>query len=186
METKRNSDNNDSANLELVLEQFANGQKSQTKSLNDLALIINNLSEQLINFKEKLDNQKQNSASTDTLVIQEMVKKGVTDIKLIVATNHPKPILKKYQFLLFPEQDAKMFYKIVFGRWFLWLIVMLLLTNLYKFSIHYTDTKKEIDLQLLENNRIKQAWFRLYDLQNKSLKRLMDSAYYKAQDRGNR
>jgi hypothetical protein len=184
MDTQKKADNNERVNLELVLEELTNEQKSQTKSLNELMSAVNSLSNIVVNLKEEVHKPNPVSDSTDTLSIQEIVRKGVTDIKLIVATQQQKPILRKYQLLLFPEQDARMYYKIVFGRWILWLTVMLLLTNLYKFGVHYTDTKKEIDLQFLENNRIKQAWFRLYNLQNKSLKKLMDTAYFRTQDRG--
>jgi hypothetical protein len=52
--------------------------------------------------------------------------------------NKPQPVVKKFQILLFPEQDAKLFYKIVFGRWFLFLVLMLLIINLYKFSVHWS------------------------------------------------
>ena len=86
---------------------------------------------------------------------------------------------RKFQILLFPEQDAKLFYKIVFGRWLLWLTIMLFITNLYKFSINWSDNQKEIKLQNSETDRIKKAWNYLYFQEGKNIKRLMDSAYSK-------
>jgi len=82
--------------------------------------------------------------------------------------------------MLFPEQDAKLFYKIVFGRWFLFLVLMLLITDLYNFSVHWNDTQKEVQREELDNDRIKRAWFYLYDHQGKAGKRLMDSALNKS------
>jgi hypothetical protein len=61
--------------------------------------MINTLSEHVVNFKEELHKQKLISVSTDT----QMVRKGVSGIKSIVATQHQKPVIKKYQLLLFPE-----------------------------------------------------------------------------------
>jgi hypothetical protein len=180
METKRHSENSESTNLELVLEQFANEQKSQTKSINELISAINSLSKHVINFEEDLLKPKPISVSTNTLSIQEMIKKAVVEIKLIFAGQQQKPVLKKYQLLLFPEQDSKLFYKIVFGRWFLWLIVMLFLTNLYKFAIHESDNQKEIKVQVLQNDRIIQAWNYLYFKGDKVTKKLMDNAYYRS------
>jgi hypothetical protein len=99
----------------------------------------------------------------------------------LTVSNQPKAVTRKFQILLFPEQDAKLFYKIVFGRWFLWLTVMLFITNLYKWSVHYSDTQKEVKLQQLETDGIKKAWNYLYFTGGKSIKRLMDSAYSKIQ-----
>jgi hypothetical protein len=97
-------------------------------------------------------------------------------MKLIVGTK-PQPVIKKVQILLFPEQDAKLFYKIVFGRWFLFLVLMLLIDNLYNFTIHWSDNQKEVQREELENDRINKAWYYLYDHENKAGKKLMDSAY---------
>lgn len=183
MEAKRNADNNEIANLELVLEQIANVQKSQYKSINELILAINSLSGEVTNIKEAVQISKKSDVSTDTLPILEMIKKGVNDIKLTVLNQHQKPILKKYQLLLFPEQDSKLFYKIVFGRWFLWLTIMLFLTNLYKLSVHYIDIQKEIQLQILENDRIKKSWDKLYFNSNPGIKKLMDNTYSQTSDK---
>jgi hypothetical protein len=179
MEAKRNSESRESTNLELVLEQFANEQKSQTKSLNELVLAINSLSEHIIHFEERIHKSTPISVSANTMAIQEMVKNTFTEMHSIVDTQQQKPVLKKCQLLLFPEQDAKMFYKIVFGRWFLWLAIMLLLTNLYKFGVHWSDNEKEIQIQLLENNRIKYSWHYLYSNGDRGLKKLMDTIYSK-------
>lgn len=65
----------------------------------------------------------------------------------------------------------------MFGRWFLLLAIMPVLTNLYKFSIHWSDNQKEVKL---ENDRIKKAWHYLYSQQGKGIKRLMDSTYIKS------
>ena len=89
----------------------------------------------------------------------------------------PKSIVRKFQILLFPEKDARLFYKVVFSRWFLWLAVMLFLTNLYKWGIHYSDTQKEIKLVQVENDRIRKAWNYMYNNNGKDVKKLMEKAY---------
>ncbi len=58
---------------------------------------------------------------------------------------------------------------------------MLFITNLYKWSVHYSDNQKKIKLQQLETDRIKKAWDYLYFQERKSISRLMDSTYYKSQ-----
>jgi hypothetical protein len=47
-----------------------------------------------------------------------MVKRSIVDIKIIVSTQQQKPIVKKFQLLLFPEQDTKLFYKVAFANGF--------------------------------------------------------------------
>jgi hypothetical protein len=177
METKKNSETNEDAHLELVLEEFINEQKSQIKSINDLAVAITSYTDKLDNIEREINNLKPISGPTNTQPILDVIKTGITDIKRIATAQEQKPIVKKFQLLLFPEHDAKLFYKIVFGRWFLWLTVMLFLTNLYKFSTHVSDNAKEIKLQQLETDRVKKAWFRLYSLKNRTLRKLMDTAY---------
>jgi hypothetical protein len=56
---------------------------------------------------------------------------------------------------------------------------MLLIVNLYNFSIHWRDNQKDVQRQQLENDRIKKAWYYLYDREGKPGKHLMDSAYSK-------
>lgn len=149
-----------------------------TKAVDDLIKAVNGLSGKFTEFEGKLNRPKEINNSTDTKPIQVIIKKGIIDIKLTVASQ-PKNVIRKFQLSLFPEQDAKLFYRVIFGLWFLWLVVMLLLTNLYKFSIHWSDNQKQIKLQQLENGRVKKAWSYMYGRQGKAVRCLMDSAYIK-------
>jgi|SRR5450432_1837751 hypothetical protein len=176
MESKRVSESNEITNLELALEEFTKEQKSQTKTIQDLVISVETLSGRYTDFEKELLKPIAVSNSTNTQPIQEIVKKGISDIKMIVS-NQPKSVVKKFQILMFPEQDAKLFYKIVFGRWFLWLIIMLVLTDFYKVIIHWSDNQKEIKLHLLQNDRIKKSWNFLYFHHSKGFKKLMDSTY---------
>jgi hypothetical protein len=162
--------------LQMVLEEFTQDQAGNTKAVNDLVSAFNGLSTKVIEWEAKIDKPKPVIVSADTRPIQEIVKKGITDMKITVGAK-PQPVIKKIQILLFPEQDAKLFYKIVFGRWFLFLVLMLLITNLYNFSVHWSDDHKEIQREELGNDRIKKAWYYLYNRAGKTEKRVMDSAY---------
>ncbi len=172
------TENIERGSLRLVLEEFAQEQAQQSKSIGDLITTVNGLTDKFKSFEEKLDKPQSINISTDIKPIQKIVKNGIIDMKLTVA-GQPKNVLRKFQLLLFPEQDAKLFYKVVFSRWFLWLAVMLFLTNLYKFSIHWSDNQQVIKMQQLENDRVKKAWDYLYHQQGKKVKRMMDSAYIK-------
>ena len=178
MNTTEKLNNTEKETLQLVLEEHTQEQANNTKAVNDLVAAVNLLTGKVKGFDEKMDKPKPIIVSADTRPIQEIMKKGLTDIKLTVGSK-PQPVVKKFQLLLFPEQDAKLFYKIVFGRWFLFLVLMLLIINLYNFSVHWSDNQKEVQREELQNHRIKKAWYYLYDQEGKAGKRLMDSAYSK-------
>jgi hypothetical protein len=61
------------------------------------------------------------------------------------------------------EQDRKLFYKVVFGRWLILLAIMLFITNLYKWGVHWSDNQKMIQLEQIGNDRMLRAWGYLYD-----------------------
>jgi hypothetical protein len=179
MEPAKKLDDPEKKTLQLVLEEHIQEQENNTKAIHDLVATVNILTGKIKDWEEKLDKPKPINISADTRQIQEIMKKGIADMKIIVGTK-PVPVIKKYQLLLFPEQDAKLFYKIVFGRWFLFLVLMLLMTDLFKFSVHWSDNQKDVQKIQLENDRIKGAWFYLYNRAGKVEKRQMDSAYSKS------
>jgi len=176
MDTTKKTDTPDEKTLQLVLEEISQEQANNTKATSDLVSAVNILTGKFKGLEEKLDKPKPVHVTADTRPIQEIVTKGVADVKIITGTK-PVPVVKKFQLLLFPEKDAKLFYKIVFGRWFLFLVLMLLITDGYKLAVHWSDNQKEIQREQLENDRIKKAWHYLYNGVNKAGKRLMDSTY---------
>lgn len=178
MDTSKKLDEVEKQTIQLVLEEHTQEQANNTKAVNDLVVAVNALTGRVNDLDAKFDKPKPIIVSADTRPVQEIVKKGVTDMKLIVGTK-PVPVVKKFQILLFPEQDAKLFYRIVFGRWFLFLVLMLLTTDLYNFSVHWSDNQKEVQRELLENDRVRKAWNYLYENSSRAGKRLMDSSYNK-------
>jgi hypothetical protein len=178
MDTTEKLNSEEKETFLLVVGELAQEQVNNTKTVNDMVTAVNVLTGKIDELSEKVDKPKPVIVSADTRPAQEIMNKGVADMKIIVGTK-PQPVVKKFQILLFPEHDAKLFYKIVFGRWFLFLVLMLLIVNLYKFSIHWSDNQKEVQREQLQNDRIKRAWYYLYEEEGKARKRLMDSAYSK-------
>ncbi|MXV50115.1 hypothetical protein GS399_03965 [Pedobacter sp. HMF7647] len=176
MDTTGKNEQIEKETLGLVLEEFTQEQKTTNQTINNLVAAVNSIGSKVDNFTQELDNPKSVSVTTDTKPIQQIVQKGFADVKLMIGTQ-PKSIVRKFQILLFPEQDAKLFYKVVFSRWFLWLTIMLFLTNLYKWGIHYSDNQKEIKLEQIENDRIRKSWNYIYNNNGKEVKRLMEKAY---------
>lgn len=178
----KNFEKEEAGSLEIVLNEFAEEQKSNTKSIGDLVIAVNGLTEKFKQFEEKIDQPKEVTVSTDTKPIEAIFKKAVTQMQLTVS-DQPKSITKKYQFLLFPEQDAKLFYKIVFGRWFMWLAIIVFLHFFYDWAVHWSDINKEVNFKHLQNDKYNNAWNYLYRQSTNKARKLMDSAWVKSADR---
>lgn len=176
METNANKNHIEAETLQLVLEEFTLEQKTNNQHIEALTIAINNIGNKIDVFIKDHKVEKNVSESLNIKSIEVILQKGFLDIKYMIG-RQPKSIIRKFQILLFPEQDAKLFYKIVFGRWFLWLVIMVALSNLYNWGIHYIDNKKEIQMQQIKNDRIRKAWEFMYTANDKETKRLMKKAY---------
>ncbi|MEO8254326.1 MAG: hypothetical protein ABI554_08035 [Flavobacterium sp.] len=162
--------------LQLVLEEFTLEQKINNQHIEALITAVKNVGNKIDVSRNEHKIEKNVSEQLDIKQIEAILQKGFLDIKYMIG-RQPKSIVRKFQILLFPEQDAKLFYKIVFGKWFLWLVIMVALSNLYKWGIHYNDNNKEIEMQQIQNDRIRKAWEYMYDNNNKQAKKLMKKAY---------
>lgn len=162
--------------LELVLEEFAQEQKTNNQHIEALIVAVKNVKDTIDTFKKEHEIEKVVSEPMDIKPIEAILQKGFLDMKLMIG-RQPKSIVRKFQILLFPEQDAKLFYKIVFGRWFLWLAIMVALNNLYNWGIHYSDSRKEIEIRHIQNDRIRKAWEYMDANSSKETKKFMKRAY---------
>ncbi|QLC67176.1 hypothetical protein LPB248_12960 [Flavobacterium sp. LPB0248] len=176
METNANKGHIERETLQLVLEEFTQEQKTNNQHIGELIIAVNNVGFKIDAFKKEHEIEKNVSQPLDIKPIEAILQKSFLDIKFMIG-RQPKSITRKFQILLFPEQDAKLFYKIVFGRWFLWLAIMIALINLYNWGIHYSDNNKEIEMQQIQNDRIIKAWKDMYTNNNAETKELMKKAY---------
>lgn len=167
--------------LLLVLEEFTLEQKTNNQHIEALITAVKNVENKIDVSKEEHKIEKNLSGQLDSKQIETILQKGFLDIKYMIG-RQPKSIVRKFQILLFPEQDAKLFYKIVFGRWFLWLAIMAAISNLYNFGIHYSDNSKEIELKEIQNDRIRKAWDYMYANNGEETKKLMKRAYLNSVD----
>ena len=139
--------------VELVLRELL----AEQQKANDLkvaqAKMLSQLGEKLKSMEENVRVHVATPAAINTKSIEDLVKKGMVDLQAI-ADNQPKNITRKIQILLFPERDTALYCKIVFGRWVFWLVVMLCITDVYKWAVHWSDNQKELQQQELINSRI--------------------------------
>lgn len=176
MERNAKKEHIEQETLQLVLEEFTQEQKTNNQHIEALIIAVNNVEYKIDAFKKEDKAEKNISEPLDIKPIEAILQKGVLDIKFMIG-RQPKSIIRKFQILLFPEQDAKLFYKIVFGRWFLWLALMLAINNLYNWGMHYSDNKKEVEMRQIQNDRIRKAWEYMYANNDKEIKKLMKKAY---------
>ncbi len=183
METNSNADKGDieRETLQLVLEEFTLEQKTNNQHIEALITTVNIVGNKIDALKKDDNTAKSVSETLDIRPIEDILQKGFLDIKYMIG-RQPKSIVRKFQILLFPEQDAKLFYKIVFGRWFLWFAIMAAISNLYNFGIHYSDNSKEIELKEIQNDRIRKAWDYMYANNGEETKKLMKRAYLNSVD----
>lgn len=159
----------------MVLEEISAEVHTLNQNISDVIAALNVLPEKMDKLKQDL--QKPVTVKTDITRLARIED----SLHVLHHTMAEFNLTKKrsFQILLFPEQDRKLFYRIVFGRWLLYLLIMLLLNNTCKWAIHYTDKKTELQLESLKTDRIHKAWMELYNSRNKNLKRLMDKAINK-------
>jgi len=181
MEGAKKIERQERETLEIVLKEILEEQQRTSKINADQVTTIGELTIMVSSFNERLENLKIIPPPVSTKPLDEIIKKVISDIQLTV-NNQPKIINRKFQILLFPERDAKLFYKIVFGRWLLWLTIIVFSNNLYKWSIHWNDNQKVMKQQQLETNRIKKSWNYLYFQKGKTIRKIMDSAYNKSKE----
>lgn len=165
--------------LKMFLEELTGELQTNNKTVDDLVKSVNQLTGKVSQIEEKLAKPEPVQVTVNTDPVQKIVNNGIATIKLLAAAK-PQPLVRKFSILLFPEQDAKMFYKIVFGRWFLMLVILFGLSCLYRFGIHWNDNRQKTKTEQLENDRIRKAWKLLY--QNKNLRRSMDKTYQNADE----
>lgn len=162
--------------LELVLQEFVDEQKTINQHIIELIKRSDELKEKLKEFENHTSQPQTVTANSDTKPFLLLLQKELTDIKTIVG-NQPKSGVKKFQLLLFPEQDAKLFYKIVFSRWIVWLTAMLVINNIYKWGVNFNETENQLEMEQFKNDRIRKSWKYLYEHTDKSVQKEMEKAY---------
>jgi hypothetical protein len=139
--------------LELVLRELL---AEQQKGNEIIAAQKSMLSQMEARFKKLEENVRVPVAAPSALntkPLEEIVKRGIASMQLIV-DDQPKSVIRKVQVLLFPEHNTALYCKLVFGRWVFWLVVMLAITDIYKWAVHWSDNQKELQQQEQLNSRL--------------------------------
>ena len=160
--------------IEIVLRELLTEQQKANDLAVDQAAILSQITAKLKVLEENTVKPIVPPSPINTMAIEKIIQKGMLDIRLIV-DNQPKNVVRKIQVLLFPENDTALYCRIVFGRWVFWLVVMLCITDLYKWAIHWSDNQKELQYQEQLNKQIAKPSILPKRQQNKESKKLLDS-----------
>ena len=166
-------------NFEFLINELSESQKLQSKTTTDLVNSVNILTAKFNKIEEYLANREKTTPTIDTNPFKEMLKKAMAEIKMMLPAL-PKSTPKKIQILLFPEQDAKLFYKIIFGRWFLMILIALFLQLAYQVITQAQRINMQIEMEEKKSEPIIKAWEYLYNQSNNKFRRVMDTALIKA------
>ena len=98
-------------NFEFLMNELSEAQKLQSKTLSDLVNSVNDLRARTNKVEEHLANRKEVTPTVDTNPFKEIVKKAVTEIKLMLPAQH-KNSSKKIQILYFPSRMRSCFIKL--------------------------------------------------------------------------
>jgi len=162
-------------NLTVLLEEFTRDQQVNNQILRDLKRSIDEVALNMAATPQRLSEDSPCNPTIDSKKILNTIRS--TMIYCYQSFGKDRPVMKQVRFQFFPEKDTKLFYKMVFGRWFLMLIIIFTLSSLYRFCLYQSDNSFKIELKKAENDRLEKAWDSLYRIQNVRGKKKMDNIF---------
>ena len=138
--------------LELVLKNLAEEQQKTCKMLEEQVVAIDIIAGKMDLLMDQIQQVKTDPPQVNLQPIKELIQRDIINREKR-ELEQPRKVVRQLQILLFPPQDARLFYKIVFGRWLIWLTVMLAITELYKWGSHYTDVHQQDNQPQLQHYR---------------------------------
>jgi multidrug efflux pump subunit AcrB len=117
----------ESEKMMAVFSELLDKQKEIMATQKDELIILRKLSNEMEEMKISIQNQKAEIVPVDLKPIQQVVEKGISDIRIFLLTQQQKPGSNNWR--VFMESDAK--------KWAAYLIMAVtFLTYLYLFATH--------------------------------------------------
>ena len=164
--------------IESVLKEILEEQKAGLQVSRELFAVIDKLTDQMEGVHEKLEQQKAAAPPADIKLVQAIVSTGIRQIQQIVETQ-PKNVVRQFRLLLFPEQFAEQYYRIVFGRLLFWMTIFLLSTYLFVLGKQGLQSWERVQEKNQEANHARTAFDYLYQHADKEGKKKMIDAWEK-------
>lgn len=149
--------------LKAVLSEILEEQKMLNINNGLITKAVEDLSEKLSDFENKLSNTKESTGAD-----LQSINTNLQRLKIIIEAQ-PKQVIHEKRILLFPETYKQEFYRIVFGK--VIKLVAIILITLFAFFL-----LKDLLIQQ-DNAKYKAAWGWLYQHQSNKGKAVMDSVF---------
>jgi hypothetical protein len=165
--------------LQTVLTEVLEELKELKQQVAKLMAVVSDLNNKVDDFELKLTNIKVTAPATDLEPITSVVHEQLFTIGGIIE-EQPKSITRNFRILLFPEHDAREYYRIVFGRLLFWMMIFLIATYLFLLGKQLIDSNAAVRYKEAESYQYRKAWDYLYNNSKKSVRAKMDSVWRKA------
>ena len=139
--------------LEIVLEEVLEELRTVKDTVLEQKQQTWQLQEKINDFEKKLNESKPVVPLVNTRSIQSGIETGISKIRQIVA-QQPKSVIYERRFLLFPEHNAREYYRIIF-RLIMWLTVVCIGVYLFSLGKIALENYKEIRLRQFESKTYK-------------------------------
>lgn len=146
--------------LKEVLTEVLEEQKQLTVSVGLLTTTIEKYAGRMDVYESKLASFND---SVSVKQVTRLLSENTTTIQKIIATQ-PKAVIHEKRILLFPETYRQEFYKIIWGRLLMWMVILIVSLKMINAAINFTD-----------NSQYKTAWQLLYKPQKPATKKWLDS-----------
>ncbi|WP_018615939.1 hypothetical protein [Segetibacter koreensis] len=164
--------------LDLVLSELWEDLKGVRQMIGEQKEQMQQLQQEVTNLRQKLEQKKLIVPPIDTKPVQLIVTAAIAKVRQLVS-EQPKPVIQERRFLLFPEYNAREYYKRIF-RLIMWFTLVSMGTYLFVLGKQALENYKEVQLRQLEANQYKNTWQYMYHQEGKQGKKKMDNAWQKA------
>lgn len=167
--------------IEFVLEDMLDELKTIANNVQDQKQQIGQLHERVFAFEEKIS--QENKADVPTVNIKPVevaITTASNEIKQLIQ-QQPRPVIRQWRFLLFPERYAREYYAVIF-KLIMWMTLACMVVVLFSLGKQALENAKEVKLMQLENDQFKNAWQYMYKKESKQGKKKMDDAWEKSQE----
>ncbi|MDB5090704.1 MAG: hypothetical protein JWR09_4698 [Mucilaginibacter sp.] len=142
--------------------QFMEAQKQEMEKKDRIIAEKNKqIEQQMAAFNESVKNIRVTAPPPDLSVVTNAMKSGLAEINQTIDKG-PKPIHRSLKINLFPETNAREYYRMVYGKFFRWGLIFTVVIYLGSFVNKSIDAYQAHQYNEDGNNCIK-AWNNIYN-----------------------
>ncbi len=155
----------DSEIIETVLTEILGELKQSNLLIKENNQVLTENQSRLLSLEKKLESKDQIKPIVDIRPLEQIMSRSINNISAMI-DKRPDKVGREFRILLFPEHNAREYYRIVFGRIIFWLVILVIAKYAYLLGSEWIAKK-------YENPKYKKAWEILYKNQGKSNQKMM-------------